>query len=77
MNSKDEAPQGISRSAITLFAAAAFLSYVLLLGPAVRLHDSSPVLVQRAIEIIYAPMAWLHKNAPGAVLDAYVDLWRR
>lgn len=77
MDSKDEASPGVSRSAIAWFASAALISYLLLLGPAVRVHDSCPLIVQRAMEVIYAPIEWLHHNAPIGPLEAYIQLWRR
>ena len=52
--------------------------YVLLLGPAARLHKTTSSSATRAsIEYVYAPLVWLDERTPGNPLNKYVRLWQR
>jgi hypothetical protein len=52
--------------------------YVVGLGPAVKIHDLVKIpWVERAIEVFYAPLVWVHERSDLArdLLDWYVGLW--
>ncbi|MFM1942695.1 MAG: hypothetical protein RI897_1677 [Verrucomicrobiota bacterium] len=52
--------------------------YVVGLGPAVKIHDRVKIpWVERAIEVFYAPLVWVHERSDLArdLLDWYVRLW--
>lgn len=50
--------------------------YLLLLGPAARLHASLPPAAQSGIETIYAPLEWLDRQLPGQPFSWYIELWQ-
>ncbi len=61
-----------------LLIAAIPVLYVLLLGPAIRWHRACPRSMQKAIEVVYAPLEWLHDNTfLEEPLGRYADLWKR
>jgi hypothetical protein len=79
-----DTPRRNSREGGSAAAAAAVLClglvllpmfYVLSLGPAVWLANRE-IVAREPLQVVYAPLIWLHENAPlEAPLDWYVDLW--
>lgn len=65
------------RRNIVLFVLFQPVSYLLGVGPAVMLHQSSPRPVQQVIEWVYGPLDYYSRqNWPGSeLMDAYVDLF--
>lgn len=51
--------------------------YVLLLGPAARLHESSSRGVQQVLEAVYMPLEWLDTKLPSRPFSSYARLWRK
>jgi hypothetical protein len=70
-------PSRRSRVAVYLFATAAwFYLYVLSIGPVIALDNTVFHLDKDVIEIIYAPVIWLHGATPlREPLEKYVELW--
>jgi len=66
---------GPAISAMVLVLATLLLLYVLLLGPAVWLHERG-ILVKQ-IEIAYFPLEWAahHTSIVEITLRPYVELW--
>jgi len=78
MNHREQDSHGQAGALAVLLLLVLPLLYVLLLGPAVRWHDDCPSSVQTAIEIVYAPVVWLHSHTwLGPWLERYVALWEQ
>lgn len=65
-----------SRGFLGIALVAVPVLYVVLLGPAARVHDSCPRAIQMGLEYAYAPLEWLDGMLPARPLSRYVDLWR-
>lgn len=63
---------------VAVWIAAALVLYVLAVGPAIRAYDDLPPSVQKALEIVYWPLEWGHRNIPlvREPLNWYVSMWR-
>jgi hypothetical protein len=66
---------GPAISALFLVLVTLLLLYVLLLGPAVRLHHRG--ILTKEIEIVYAPLEWAahHFSFIERTLIPYISLW--
>ena len=62
-------------SAMVLVLATLLLIYVLMLGPAVWMHERG--ILERQIEIVYLPLEWAAEYISflEPVLRPYVELW--